>query len=253
MDVKRFNIQKILVSKTNIDHTLKVIDEALTSGNIGYICVTNARTTYFANHDMKYLNIQNNSLLTVPDGIPLVWIAHNRGYKCVGRVSGKDLMEAVFNISYQKKYSHYFYGSTPETIKLLSDNLTSKFPKIQIKKAISPPFQPVEDFDLQSLAVELNKLKPTFFWCGLGAPKQEQIIYKLQPLLDETICVGVGLAFEYIAKTVTRAPKWMQKNGLEGIFRLVQQPKYIKRAIIPLSWIFIQYIKSFKVFRKYPH
>jgi len=238
MTPERYYIGQISLSKTNISNTLKVIEEAILENKQGYICVTNSRTTYLANHDQNYCQIQNNSMLTVPDGMPLVWTAHNLGFKEVGRVSGPDLMDAIFKISQEKNYSHYFFGSTPQTIDLMKSNLTKKYPELQIRGAVSPPFQPIESFEIDSLANEINQLKPTFFWCGLGAPKQERFIASLQPKLDSTICIGVGLAFEYIACTVKRAPIIIQKTGFEWVYRLAQQPQNIKRAIRPLSWIF---------------
>lgn len=227
MNKQRFKIQNIAISATNIPHTLSVIEKAVVENKPGYICVTNARTTHLANHNEEYCRIQNSSLLTVPDGAPLVWIAHNKGFQDVGRVSGKDLMDALFAVSAEKGYSHYFFGSTPYAIEQLTTNLQKQYPGIVIKGAVSPPFQPLEEFDIESLAKELNQLQPTFFWCGLGAPKQERLNALLQPKLNVTICLGVGLAFEYIAGTVKRAPKWMHKTGMEGIYRLIQQPQRI--------------------------
>jgi len=244
---QRFYIKNAALSIVNLNSVLRFIDKLTKNDKIGYICVTNSRTVHLANHNKDYCEIQNNSLLSVPDGAPLVWIAHNKGLKTVGKVSGKDLMDALFQISVENNYSHYFFGSTPQTINLLQNQLKKDIRGINIKGAISPPFQPLEEFDIESLAKEINRLKPTFFWCGLGAPKQERFIAMLQPKLEKTICIGVGLAFEYVAGTVKRAPLWMQKSGLEWSYRLRQQPQNISRAIRPLSWILVQVIfSSFK-------
>jgi len=178
---ERYLIGSIDISKTNLKKTVDAIDEAISKNKPGYICVTNSRTTYLANRDPSYCSIQNNSLLTVPDGVPLVWIAHNLGHKEVGRVSGPDLLNAMLKISVNNGYSHYFYGSTPLTIRRISSDLKMKYPDLEIKGAVSPPFQPLEAFDIEGLAKELNALRPTFFWCGLGAPKQERLIALLQP------------------------------------------------------------------------
>ena len=242
----RFKIDKIQISPVNLPDTLSIIDNTINKGQFNYICVTNSRTTYLANKDESYCRIQNNSLLTLPDGAPLVWIAHNLGYNEVGKVSGKDLIDAIFEISEEKEYSHYFYGSTRRTIDLMREKLLKKYPGLNIKGAVSPPFQPLEDFDIDALAEEINELQPTFFWCGLGAPKQERLIAVLQPKLQSTISVGVGLAFEYYAGTVHRAPRWMQNIGLESVYRLSQQPKNISRTIKPFSWIMIQVGASLK-------
>lgn len=241
---ERYNIGKIAISKTNLSKTLNTINEAIKRIEPGYICVTNSRTTYLANHDPVYCNIQNNSLITVPDGVPLVWIAHNLGHKKVERVSGPDLLNAIMKISVDKGYSHYFFGSTPLAINNISRKLKIKYPDMEIKGAVSPPFQPLEAFNIEELSKELNGLQPTFFWCGLGAPKQERLIASLQPRLEQTICIGVGLAFEYLAGTIKRAPRWMQVSGLEWFYRLIQQPNNIRRAIKPLLWVFYYWIKS---------
>lgn len=244
MNLDRYSIQKVGISKINIRKTLMVFEEALLNRRLGYVCVTNARTVHLANIDEDYCNIQNNSLLTVPDGTPLVWLAHGKGFNEVGKVSGKDLMDATFKVSEEKQYSHYFFGCSQGTIDLLQKKLKEKYSRINIKGAVSPPFQPIEKFDTDKLAKELNELKPTFFWCGLGAPKQEKLIALLQPKLTSTICAGVGLSFEYIAGTVKRAPRWMQASGLEWFYRVVQQPVKSKRFIRPFFWILKLLIKE---------
>jgi N-acetylglucosaminyldiphosphoundecaprenol N-acetyl-beta-D-mannosaminyltransferase len=242
--MKRYSIGKIKINITNIDDTLCQIGNAIQKKQYGYICVTNSRTAYQANHDEEYLKIQNNSLMTVPDGIPLIWIAHNKGFKEVGRVCGPDLFPNILKISKEKNYSHFFFGSTPKTISIIKNKFKNEYPEIEIKGAVSPPFQPIEDYNIEELAKEINRLKPTFFWCGLGAPKQEQLMALLQPKLEATICVGIGLVFEYFANTVDRAPKWAQKIGLEWFFRLAQQPKKITRIGRPYIWTIKQLIIS---------
>lgn len=246
MKSSRFSVNNIAISITSISHALSVIEQSLEQNKLGYICVTNSRTAYIANHDEKYCHIQNDSLLTVPDGMPLVWIARNLGFDEVERVSGKELMDALFEISVEKGYSHYFFGSTPHTISQLQKNLCNDYPGLKIEGAVSPPFQPIEEFNIETLAGEINMLKPTFFWCGLGAPKQERLIAMLQPRLESTICVGVGLAFEYISGTVKRAPSRIQKSGLEGIYNISRSMTRAKRFAPPFFWILIQLAKSYK-------
>ena len=225
--MKKYPINKINISVTNLSKTLSFLKDSVKNGKTGYVCVTNARTSYLANQDADYCAIQNSSLLTVPDGMPLVWIANNTGFNEVGKVSGKDLMDALFSISVKEGYSHYFYGCSKQTIDLLQSKLLEKYPGLDIKAAVSPPFQPIEAYDIEGIANQVNTLNPTFFWCGLGAPKQERLIALLQPHLNSTISVGVGLAFEYFAGTVKRAPIFMQKNGLEWLYRIYKQPERI--------------------------
>lgn len=242
--MKRYPINKINISVTNLNSTLSFLNDSVNNSKTGYICITNARTSFLANQDVIYCAIQNNSLLTVPDGMPLVWIANNNGFDEVGKVSGKDLMDALFSISVKEGYSHYFYGCSQQTIDLLQKKLLNSYPDLDIKAAISPPFQPIEAYDIDSLAKQVNDLNPTFFWCGLGAPKQERLMALLQPHLNYTISIGVGLAFEYFAGTVKRVPKSIENLGLEWLYRCLQQPIKARRFIIPFFWISNKILKS---------
>jgi N-acetylglucosaminyldiphosphoundecaprenol N-acetyl-beta-D-mannosaminyltransferase len=237
---KRFSLGNVIISITRATDALSEIKLSITRKKFGYISFMDMRTAYLANHDEAYRNIQNKTLFTFSDGITVLLYAKLSGIKEIEKISGKDFMDMVFASSVQEGFSHYFFGSTPDTIKKIQENLILQYPGISILGAVSPLFQPLEAFDIDGLANELNRLKPTFFWCGLGAPKQEKLIALLQPKLDSTICAGVGLAFEYIAGTVKRAPLWMHKNGLEWVFRLSQQPKNIRRIIRPLFWILKQ-------------
>lgn len=243
--MERFSIGDFQVSKVNLNTAIDFINKSIAENQFGYICVSNARVAYQSNHDPDYCRIQNNSLLTVPDGKPLVWIAHNHGYKEVGQVAGNELFHGLLEESKNKGYSHYFYGSTPTTIDTMKEKMANDYPGVELKDAVSPPFQPIENYDIDALAAEINTKAPTFFWVGLGAPKQERLMALLQPKLKSTICIGVGLVFEYYAGTVKRAPGWARKLGLEWFVRSVQQPKvFCKRMIIPFGWTLTQLFKS---------
>ncbi len=235
--MQRYVFENVAISRTNLRDALADVSDRFQRDEFGYVCFMDTRTAYLANRDEEYRSIQESSLMTFPDGMPLVWAARMQGLSDVGKVSGKDFMDAVFSVSEENGYTHYFYGSTPETVEKIRENLGRKYPGLVILGAVSPPFQPLEDFDVDGLAEELNRLGPVFFWCGLGAPKQEYLISRLQPKLERTCCAGVGLAFEYLAGTVARAPGWMQRSGLEWVFRLFQQPGNIRRVALPFLWV----------------
>ncbi len=234
---QRFKIGKIGISIVDLKTAVEHMERAIQERKFGYVCVTNSRTAYLAQNNEEYCCVQNASLMTVPDGAPLVAIARNSGVRGMGRVTGKDLMDRIFAVSRENGYSHYFYGSTPETIENLQSGLKARFPGIDVRAAESPPFQEVDRFDVRSLAREVNRLRPTFFWCGLGAPKQELLMSRLQPHLEATISIGVGLAFEYCAGSVPRAPGWLQKGGCEALYNVIRNPVRGKRMVKASFWV----------------
>lgn len=244
--MERFNIGKFQISRVNQKTALEYIKKSINNGKSGYICVSNARVAKQSNYDDEFCKIQNSSLLTVPDGKPLVWIAHNKGYRDVGQVAGNELFHGLLEMSGKNGFTHYFYGGTPDTIEKMKYRLGKDYPEVKLLGAEAPPFQPIEKYDIESIAQEINRLKPTFFWIGIGAPKQERLMSLLQPKLQSTICIGVGLVFEYFAGNVKRAPEWARKMGLEGVVNCFQQPiKRGKRMADSLPWVIYQIIKSY--------
>ncbi|WP_321413106.1 WecB/TagA/CpsF family glycosyltransferase [uncultured Desulfobacter sp.] len=253
MDLKesdnRFSIGAVNISLVNMQTAVNAIEKQVDEKKSAYICVTNVRTSMLSQKDCEYCQIQNDSYLTVPDGKPLVWFAHLLGEKSCERVSGVDLMQEIFALSAEKGYSHYFYGSTEDVLEKMELQLTELYSGMALKGFCSPPFRELSDVEIDEFVNQINTIRPTFLWVGLGAPKQERFMKKVVSRLDGVILVGVGLAFEYIAGTVGRAPLWMQKDGLEWLYRCGQQPIKARRFIIPFFkflWIlFLQTIRQF--------
>lgn len=233
----RYYINDLGINKTNLNCTVEVIKNYLKQKNSHYICVLNSRAAYHAIKNPDYCIIQNNSLLTIPDGKPLEIIGFLQGYKDVKKTSGSDLFNKICEISKNENYSHFFYGSTAEIIDCMTRNLKKKYNYLDIKGAISPPFGTPEELVNEKIIKDINNANPEFLWLGLGAPKQEKVAHLLRTKLNQTIIIGIGLVFEYEAGKIRRAPLFFQKAGFEWLFRLIQQPENIPRAILPLSWI----------------
>ncbi|WP_320041112.1 WecB/TagA/CpsF family glycosyltransferase [uncultured Desulfobacter sp.] len=241
----RFSIGAVNISLVNMQTAVNAIEKKVGEKKSAYICVTNVRTSMLSQRDREYCQIQNDSYLTVPDGKPLVWFAHLLGEKSCERVCGVDLMQEIFALSAEKGYSHYFYGSTEDVLEKMELQLTDLYPGMALKGFFSPPFRELSDVEIDEFVNQINTIRPTFLWVGLGAPKQERFMKKVVLRLDGVILVGVGLAFEYIAGTVMRAPIWMQRNGLEWAYRSVQQPAKIRRFIGPFfKFLWMLFLQS---------
>lgn len=193
-----------------------------------YMCVSNVHTTVTSYEDKTYRDIQNGGIMAIPDGGPLSIVGHRRGYKNMKRTTGPSYMAEILKISTQKGYSHYFYGSTEETLKKLYKILKHDFPGIQIAGMYSPPFRPLTEEENRCVVERINETKPDFVWIGLGAPKQERWMAAHQGII-KGFMVGVGAGFDYLAGNISRAPEWMQKCNLEWMYRLLQDPKRLFR------------------------
>lgn len=218
------NILGVDIAVTNMNDTVKYIENNLEELKGNYICISNVHTTVMAYEDEEYRMIQNGGALALPDGGPLSSVSRKRGFKEAQRVTGPDLMGDIFKISEEKGYTHYFYGSTDETLQELNRKLLKKYPDLQIKGMFSPPFRKFVTKEDEAKIEEINSLEIDFFWVGLGAPKQEIWMNKHKNKIN-ALMIGVGAGFDYCAEKINRAPKCMQKNNLEWVYRLMQDPK----------------------------
>lgn len=189
-----------------------------------YICVSNVHTTVTAYEDDEYRKVQNGGIMAIPDGGPLSSVGQKRGFKNMKRTTGPSLMEEIFKISVAKRYRHYFYGSTDETLEKLYAVLSELYPGIQIAGMYSPPFRPMTEEEDKKIVQKINETKPDFVWVGLGAPKQEKWMAAHQGCVNG-LMIGVGAGFDYYAGNIERAPEWMQKSNLEWVYRLLQDPR----------------------------
>lgn len=229
MEKSNFNLTYCEILKTNINvtnmaETIQYVTENLEKLRGKYICVSNVHTTVMSYEDEAYRNIQNSAAMVLPDGKPLSVVSRLRGFKEAQKVSGPDLMPEIFGLSEKRGYTHYFYGSTEETLEKLKEALMVRYPKLKISGMYSPPFRPLTEAEDEEIIRQINEASPDFIWVGLGAPKQEMWMYDHRDKLCG-IMFGVGAGFDFHAGTVKRAPVWMQKCGLEWLYRLTQDPK----------------------------
>ena len=225
MYASRYFIGKVGISVVDMKQTIGLIKKQIRLRKPAYICVANVRTTVLSQKNAVFCKIQNESYLTIPDGMPLVWYARLAGYQNVDRVIGADLMMKLFELSGQYGFSHYLYGDTNETLAGILNVINEKYPDVNIVGTFSPPFRPLSDLEVKEFVGEINRLKPTFLWVALGAPKQEHLIVRMMDYIDQSIVIGAGAAFRFIIGEYKHPPALIQKCGLEGVYwRFMKDP-----------------------------
>lgn len=224
-------IMGVNVANVNMDTLIPKLQQLIRNSKGEYVCATNVHTIVTAYRDPHYLAAQNSSILTFPDGTPVAKVAKSRGYTDIARTAGPDVMEEIFRISAKNGYRHFFYGSTRETLTNLSANLKAKYPGINIAGMISPPFGALSTEEDAAIVKYINNTKPDIVWVGLGAPKQELWMYEHRGKI-QSLMIGVGAGFDFHAGTVQRAPLWMQKHGLEWLYRISQDPKRLAKRYL---------------------
>jgi len=229
---KRVNVLGVGLSAINLKLALEAIAQALAKKNKGYICVTGVHGVMEAQQDERFRQILNRSFLNTPDGMPMVWIGRLNGRREMDRVYGPDLMLLVCEFTRDQGYSHFFYGGGEGVAEDLRRRLEAKFPGIKITGTYTPPFRPLNETEEAGLIRLVKDQRPDIIWVGLSTPKQEKFMAQYSERLAATLMFGVGAAFDFHAGRVRQAPRWMQRSGLEWLFRLGCEPRRLWRRYL---------------------
>ena len=184
-ELRYCRILKTNINVTDMDKTISYITRNLQELKGNYICVSNVHTTVMAFRDKEYRRVQNSAAMALPDGQPLSIVSRRRGYTQAGRVPGPDLMPAILELSQEKGYTHYFYGSTDHTLEQLKKTLLARYPKLRIADMYAPPFRKLTPAEDEEDIRRINDSGADFVWVALGAPKQEIWMYEHRRKINE--------------------------------------------------------------------
>lgn len=237
----RVNVLGVGISALNLDSAVEALAAARAAGRRGFVTITGAHGVIESQDDPALRDIHNASLLSTPDGMPMVWMGRLQGYRAMSRVYGPDLMERMMAWSQKSGATHYFLGGNIGVAQELQQCLERRFPGIRIVGTHTPPFRPLQASEVEALAKELSEKDPDFVWIGLSTPKQERFMAAHLEPLGARIMLGVGAAFDFHAGRVTQAPRWIQRSGLEWFFRLTKDfkrlwPRY-SRVVPRFLWL----------------
>jgi N-acetylglucosaminyldiphosphoundecaprenol N-acetyl-beta-D-mannosaminyltransferase len=237
--IPRVNILGVGVTPVNLTKTLKILEKWRAEGRREYVLCTSVHGLVEAQRDPEIRRALNRSGLTTEDGMPLVWWCQRSGYPDAGRVSGTDLLLAMCERAPQKGHRHYFYGGSPRAVEALVSRLVQRFPGLVVAGYRSPPFRPLTAEEDAADVRAINESNPDYVWVGLGMPKQDKWIVQHVGKIQAAALLGVGAAFDFVAGTKSRAPLWMQRSGLEWLFRLVTEPRRLAPRYLVYNSIFI--------------
>jgi N-acetylglucosaminyldiphosphoundecaprenol N-acetyl-beta-D-mannosaminyltransferase len=224
MKLERGNILGVKVSAIDMRVAIDAIFQWIERRTPQYICVTPAHSIMDCWLNPDLYPLFNNSGLTTPDGMSVVWLLHLQGYKQTKRVTGTDLMLQVLSESERTGWRHFFYGSTPETLHLLKEKITRQFPAAEIVGMYAPPFRELTPEEDEAIIARIKNAHPDILWVGISSPKQERWMAAHLHELEVPVLIGVGAAFDFVSGVKKRAPVWMQRLGLEWLYRFLSEP-----------------------------
>jgi N-acetylglucosaminyldiphosphoundecaprenol N-acetyl-beta-D-mannosaminyltransferase len=211
------------------------------------VCVAPVSTIVDARRDPLYREVVNKAALVTPDGMPVAWLGKRRVGAQVARTYGPDLMLKACDEGVAYGFRHFFYGATADVCDKLERSLREKSPNLVVCGKIAPPFMRKAEVLSPDIIDIINKAKPDILWVGLGSPKQDFWMAKNRAVLDVSVMVGIGAAFDFHAGVKPQAPRWMQRSGLEWMFRLWCEPGRLWKRYLVGNTLFVFWLVQEKV------
>lgn len=215
-EIDYYRVGKAPILVTSQADAAKRVKEKIRMGKKGYICISTIRTVVVANRDPKYLEVMEKSLFNTPDGTPLVWCGRAWGIKQAERACGPHLFDDLLEDN-DPSLKHFLLGDTEETEMRLKVKCEKEY-GTQIVGMYSPPFAPLEEYNIHGIAKMINDSGANIVWTSLRAPKQDYLNAMLAPYVnDGVILIGVGAAFRYKIGELKSPDGFLQKIGLAGL------------------------------------
>jgi len=229
----------IEVDAINMEKAIALVSAALTGQRKGYVCVAGVHGIMEAQRSPQLAEVYSGSSITIPDGMPLVWVGRMQGHASMTRVTGPDLMLEVFGRKEFAGLTHYLYGGEEGVADELRTRLTARFPWVRILGAATPPFRALTRVEQKQLVATVNDLKPDVIWVGISCPKQELFMARYLPMLNTRLMFGVGAAFDFHTGRIRDCANWIKLAGLQWLHRLLQDPRRLWRRYLRNNPAFI--------------
>lgn len=240
----RMNNDRVPLLKTFYDNltaqeTIEIVSYAIRSKQQIHHTVINANKIVLLQKDLQLQESVNSSDIINIDGAGVLWAAKLLGKPVKERVAGIDLMESLMELAYVEKFKVYFLGAKEEILEKLVGVYTEKYDKNIIAGYRNGYFSKNEE---KQIVKEIANANPQILFVAMPSPKKENFLFNYKSeLKDVNFIMGVGGSFDVLSGQINRAPKWMQKIGMEWFFRLIQEPKKMwKRYLIGnISFLYI--------------
>lgn len=230
----RMKFLNTYVDNLTMNEAINQINNFIKSNKYHYVITPNVDHIVKLESDQHFRKVYDSADLILTDGKPLIWISKYLKTPIKEKVSGSDLFPKICEMASRKKYKVFLLGAAEGVAQKAAENLEQKYEGLNVVGVYSPPYGfEKSDSEINNIISIINRCKPDILAVGLGAPKQEKFIYEYKDELKVPVSLAIGASIDFEAGNIKRAPKWMQKLGLEWFYRLIKEPKRMfKRYLI---------------------
>ena len=232
LDSRRIPIGHARIDNLSMDEAIQTIETLIRARTPSFVVTPNVDHIVKLETQHGFRAAYDNARLVLADGMPLLWAARWLRTPLKAKVSGSDLFPRFCQIAGQRGYRIFLLGGRPGAADETAARLRSRYPNLQIATCC-PPFGFEQDPELHAKIIqEVKDFAPDVLFVGLGAPKQELWMHQHSVKTGVPVSIGVGGSFEFAAGYVRRAPRLMQRTGLEWLWRLLAEPRRMYRRYL---------------------
>lgn len=241
-------ILSLEVTKGSYDEIIEKIIELARTKTSSYVCVANVHMLLEAHYSPTFQHAVNSADIVTADGMPLA-----KSFKILygekqERVDGMSMLPKLLKESMINKTSVYFYGGSESMLYATAHYLKEHYPRLKIAGLHAPPFRELTSKEKEEDAQMITDSGANIVFVVLGCPKQEKWMYEMKGKVP-AIMLGIGGALPVLIGLQKRAPNWMQKNSLEWLFRLIQEPKRLFKRYLTTNSHFLYLLAREKLRR----
>ncbi len=223
---RRIQMMGCPIDNLTMEETLLTIEGFIDSGQPHQHVVVNVDKLVKAQRDPALRQIISDCALVNVDGMPVVWASRLRGKPLKERVAGVDLFDALMARAAARGWRVYLLGATEEVVREVHARYAARFPELRFAGCRNGYWSREEE---PEVVADITRSKADLLFVAMGSPKKEQFLGAYQAAMRVPFAMGVGGSFDVAAGKVQRAPRWMQRSGLEWFYRFLQEPRRMFR------------------------
>ncbi len=232
------------IDNLSMEETLLQIEEKIVEGKPIQHVVVNAAKIVEINKNPKVKRIIESCEIVNADGQAVVWASKLLGKPLKERVAGIDLMQELIKRANEKNWGVFFFGAKQEVLDKVVAHYQKEFPSLRIAGARNGYYKPEEEL---KIVEEIRASNAQILFVAISSPKKEIFLNTYLQVMNIPFVMGVGGSFDVVAGLVKRAPLWMQRLGLEWLFRFLQEPRRMWRRYIIGNAEFILLLIKYKL------